>query len=171
MFGRIQEWAVYLCASFTEEYLSSEYTWTPADAYFGGDCNKVTFVWDEEDDHGVNWTISRTSNVGLDFDITLELKEWDENNMLDRPVGTFSYTVSYSDFCYAVGKAITDAVKSYGFGGFGWSTYVVNVNQLCFLKACGMGRPWAFERIFDEEHGCGEKTSFNDEMELLNFDM
>ena len=154
-----------------EEYAVAYRTCAKNGFVYTGNEKRVEFAWDEEDDHGVAWSISRHYSSGVDFDITLELKEWDENNMRSEPPGTYTYTVSYSDFCYAVGKAVTEAVKSYGFGGFAWSTSCVDVHQLCFLKACGMGKPWFFGRIMDEEHACGEKTSFKDEMEVLDFDM
>ena len=163
----------YICAhSYTkEEYADANRTSAKAGFVYTGNEKKVEFDWDEEDDHGVHWSILRHYSSGVDFDISLELKEWDDRNMREQPPGTFSYNVSYSDFCYAVGKAITEAVKSYGFGGFAWSTSCVDVHQLCFLKACGMKKPWFFGKIMDEEHMCGEKTLFKDEMEVLNFDM
>ena len=162
----------YICAySYTQEKYADAIGTCAKDGFVSiGNEKKVEFFWEDDDDYGVNWSILRHYNSGADFDITIGLKEWDDHNMLSRPPGTFSYTVAYSDFCYAVGKAVTEAVKSYGFGGIARSI-CCDVHELCFLKACGMGKPWFFGRIIDEEHMCGEKTFFKDEMEVLDFDM
>lgn len=133
---------------------------------------KTASCWWDCEGHGVQWTLTRPENGKSDFPVTVKLEE--KASYKDSPIAkTFSYVVRYSDICYAVGKAVTEAMKSHGFGGFHESVWEsdINVRHLCFLKACGMGRPDFFLPVYGEEKGSGAKTSFSDEMELLAFDM
>ena len=133
---------------------------------------KAEFIWDEEG-HGVSWTISRPANEDHEFLVTIELEEWKCSTDGYITTDRFRYVVQYSDLCYAVGKAMTEAVKSHGFTGFHVSVWEsdINVRQLCFLKACGMRKPEFFapKRGADDEDA--SITSFKDEIELLMFDM
>ena len=99
--------------------------------------------------------------------MALDLEETDDAHK------TYHYTVKYSDLCYAVGKAITEALKKHGFAGFHTSVWEsdVNVRHLCFLKACGMGKPDAVRSNSAAGKGEGDVSPFSDEMELLLFDM
>ena len=123
------------------------------------------FFWDHEG-WGVRWKLTKESGQERDFNLTVDLEETDDDHK------TFHYTVKYSDFCYAVGKAITEAVKKHGFGGFHTSVWEsdVNVRHLCFLKACGMGKPDALKPSMAAKTG-EAVSSFEDEIELLMFDM
>ena len=102
--------------------------------------------------------------------ITIELEESDYKGENKE---CFRYEVKYADLCYAVGKAITAAVKKHGFAGFHTSVWEsdVNVRHLCFLKACGMGDPDAMQPVESAERGEGATSSFDEELELLMFDM
>lgn len=129
---------------------------------------QAQFYWDLEG-HGVDWTLSRIAGNDRDFDLTIELSESDCSDNVKKS----SYTVRYSDFCYAVGKAITEAVKARGFTGFHecvWESDV-NIRHLCFIKACGLGKPDFFKPIPRDKDDHGESSSFTDEIELLLFDM
>ena len=133
---------------------------------------QAQFMWDEEG-HGVNWTISRPDDDSHEFPVTIELEEWEDSPSNPDNRVKYKYSVCYSDLCYAVGKALTEAMKSHGFTGFHVSVWEsdINVRHLCFLKACGMGKPDFLIPVSGEDGGDGEKTSFSDEMELLLFDM
>lgn len=131
----------------------------------------ATCCWDCEG-YGVTWTLTRPEEKEDDFPVTVKLEK--DGIDADNPEKkTFTYVVRFSDLCYAVGKAITVAMKSHGFGGFYESVWEsdINVRHLCFLKACGMGKPDFFRPLYGKEKGSGAKTSFADEIELLMFDM
>jgi hypothetical protein len=129
------------------------------------------FFWDHEG-WGVRWKLTKESGQERDFLLTIDLEET-EGDQSDDDHKTFHYTVRYSELCYAVGKAITEALKKHGFGGFHTSVWEsdVNVRHLCFLKACGMGNPDAVHPFDSAEKGVGAVSSFADEIELLLFDM
>ena len=124
------------------------------------------FFWDHEG-WGVRWKLTKESGQEREYNLTIDLEETDDEHK------TFHYTVKYSDLCYAVGKAITEALKKHGFGGFHTSVWEsdVNVRHLCFLKSCGMGMPDAVIPFDSAEKGVGAVSSFTDEIELLLFDM
>ena len=74
------------------------------------------FFWDHES-WGVQWKLTKESGQEREFNLTIDLEETDDAHK------TFHYTVKYSDLCYAVGKAITEALKKHGFGGFHTSVW------------------------------------------------
>lgn len=127
------------------------------------------FYWDLEG-CGVAWKLAKEPGVGpaRDFMLKIELQDGTEAKHVD-----YCYDVKYSDLCYAVGKALTAAVKKHGFAGFHTSVWEsdVNIRHLCFLKACGMGYPDAVRPLESVEEGEGATSSFDEELELLMFDM
>lgn len=133
---------------------------------------QTRFLWDEEG-CGVNWILTRPATEDTEFPLTVELEEFSDYGPRSKITGKYKHAVSYADMCYAVGKALTAAVKSHGFTGFEESVWEsdVNVRHLCFLKACGMGRPDFVRPVFGKNQGDGDVSSFADEMELLAFDM
>ena len=128
---------------------------------------RAEFYWDLEG-HGVSWTLTRESGAAREFKVTVELEEVD-----GQEKKSFKYVVDYADLCYAVGRALTEVVKKHGFGGFHESVWEsdVNIRYLCFLKACGMGKPDAVMPVKVDEEDDGSVSSFKDEIELLMFDM
>lgn len=128
---------------------------------------RAEFYWDLEGAGGVAWKITRESGPAKEFNITIELRCGDEDDATQ-----YKYEVRYSDLCYAVGKAMTEVVKKNGFAGFYVSVWEsdINVRHLCFLKACGMGKPDAMQP-FEAAETCEAVSSFEDEIELLMFDM
>ncbi|MBQ7005252.1 MAG: hypothetical protein IJN68_02350 [Clostridia bacterium] len=83
------------------------------------------------------------------------------------------FTVDDKEFCYAVAKACTEALKEFGFYGYRYSTESepIKIHQLLFLKAYALGNMEARELIMvDEDFDC-RKSDFNKELELLLFDM
>ena len=133
---------------------------------------QTRFLWDEEG-CGVRWALSRPANDKHEFPLSVEIEEFSDYGARAKVTGRYRYVVPYADMCHAVGKALTAAMKTHGFTGFEASVWEsdINVRHLCFLKACGMGRPDFFMPVYGEEQGSGAKTSFADEMELLAFDM
>lgn len=134
----------------------------------------VAFKW-EEDNRFEDWRIDAPVDLKADSLVSIDITEHQGVFEKDARIWKTSksrYDVLFGDLCYAVGKAITEAMKTYGFTGL-YESHVgeIPVGCLCFLKACGMGKPWFFGRIMDEEHMCGENTFFKDEMEVLDFDM
>lgn len=134
----------------------------------------------EDERTGVDVTITRPFNVEEEFDITIEFKEWErewgeDGNDKIMTKNVFSYTVPYADFCYAVGKAFTEFLKTYGFMTVERTVFDVSVYKLCYVKACGMRCPrfcrWVYDYGGSLKRPSIERPSFEDEMELLNFDM
>ena len=68
---------------------------------------------------------------------------------------------------------IRRTMNKHGFAGFHTSVWEsdVNVRHLCFLKSCGMGHPDAMKPFEAAERGEGAISSFDEELELLMFDM
>lgn len=100
-----------------------------------------------------------------------------ENDMMNIEIRSYSdilkkYTVKTKDFCYAVAKACTEALKNYGFYGYRHSTefdYFI-LHQLLYIKCFALGNFEARELTYADD-GYTKKTSFEKEMELLMFDM
>ena len=142
-----------------------------------GHANRIDFRW-TEDFRKIGWGIEFPFKVQADSNIRIDImeylygeKEWE----LKEVIAKFSYDVPYRDICYALGKGLHEAVKKYGFMGL-YESYVgePSVHELCFLKACGMGRPdflLSLDKDDSDDYHEYKKTSFADEMELLNFDM
>ena len=116
---------------------------------------------------------------GEGSDMLLEMtREPDGSLILLRASDDFgktfrAFTVDDKDFCYAVAKACTEALKKFGFYGYRYSTESepIKIHQLLFLKAYALENTEARELFMvDEELDC-QKSDFNKEIELLLFDM
>lgn len=136
----------------------------------------VSFKWAEENRYE-DWRITAPLDIEATSIVSIDITE--DKGVFSKGGRTWTtskshYDVSFCDMCYAVGKAITEAMKLYGFTGFLESQGgQILVSALCFLKACGMGKPEflvARKVISDDQRG-HIKTSFADEIELLMFDM
>ena len=122
----------------------------------------VTVDWDDE---GTNMTIEMTKP--LDGDTILLRSSMDYGKTYQE------YTVNDRDFCYAVAKACTEAIKEFGFYGYRYSTesQPIKIHQLLFLKAYALGNMDARDlTVVDEGLDCC-KSDFEKELELLLFDM
>ena len=64
------------------------------------------FFWDEEG-HVVNWRLTRVPGADKDCLLTVELEE--SGSVGDKK--SSRYEVMYSDLCYAVGRAVTEALN------------------------------------------------------------
>ena len=122
----------------------------------------VTVEWDDE---GTYMILEMTKPV--DGDIILLRASTDYGKTYNE------YNVNDRDFCYAITKAYTEALKKFGFYGFRYSTEgePVMIHQLLFLKAYALGNMDARELIVVDEMLDCCKSSFEKEIELLLFDM
>lgn len=90
-------------------------------------------------------------------------------------------TVDGRDLCYAVARGCTEALKKYGFKGYTLSTggsYVgdgFDIEKLLFVKAYALGVAdiCRAKELWANPNGWAkaDATNFNDEIELLLFDM
>ena len=136
-----------------------------------------------DDNHVIHTVVTSESweDEGTDIDIIFSRKvacDIDyENDMMNIEIRSYSdilkkYTVKTKDFCYAVAKACTEALKNYGFYGYRHSTefdYFI-LHQLLYIKCFALGNFEARELTYADD-GYTKKTSFEKEMELLMFDM
>ena len=124
---------------------------------------KSHFVWDEEGNESY-WDLEREPTEDLDFTLKIGIKHNDKE---------FNYKVRYADFCYAVAKACTEALKKHGFCGYHQATYTqdINIRQLLFIKGIALDNLEACKLTYYEEEGEGETSDFKKEIELLLFDM
>ncbi|MBR4791901.1 MAG: hypothetical protein IK024_13515 [Treponema sp.] len=134
------------------------------------------FIWNEEPDIS-KWTISRKATSpkehakNYSFDLIFHIEKYEES--IDNKT-EFDFQIKYNDFCYAVAKAFTQLIKKHGFYGYHQSTYNQDFNMRYFLsiKAIALNN---FEALKIEdvknEHVDGDSSSFEKELELLQFDM
>lgn len=137
------------------------------DRYF--EMPKTTSCDLDEEGHGYAISFQREFTEDSDFEVKVKVVEWGHVATEDeKPV---VYTVRYSDLCYALGKALTTAVKAVGFGGFCENSWDcdISLRHLCFLKAAGLRHPeWVLPMYADQDSPA--VSSFADEMKLLEFD-
>ncbi len=126
---------------------------------------KATFTWDEEGSQSI-WLLEREPTEETDFILHIHI------DLCRDEMEHFEFTVRYQDFCYAVAKACTVALKSHGFYGYHHSVYTedMNIRYLLFLKSIALGNDEARQLVFGER-GHGECSDFSKELELLLFDM
>ena len=95
-----------------------------------------------------------------------------------------TYVVEGRDLCYAVAKAVTDALKKYGIHGYYRSTGdscdvcqgdVIDPEQFLFIKAYALSvmesRSLTPVQIEDDGFDCSESSPIEKEVELLLFEM
>lgn len=124
---------------------------------------KAHFSWDEEGSKSV-WELERDPTEERDFTLRITI---------DHKEKQYHYAVRYADFCYAVAKACTEALKKHGFGGYHQATYTqdMNVRELLFIKGIALGNLDACKLTPFRREGGGETSDFRKEMKLLLFDM
>lgn|GEM_PF-3428950 len=124
---------------------------------------KARFAWYDEE-AGCSWELEREPNEDLDFDLKIRIAFNDER---------FEYQVRYADFCYAVAKTCTEALKKHGFTGYHEATQTqdINLHHLLFVKGIALNNLEACRVTRYKEKGQGETSDFSKELELLLFDM
>lgn len=128
----------------------------------------ASFQWDEEPRLN-DWHISFAPKdfAKEDFDLTIDI-----TRSTGEGEDNYSFIVPYRDFCYAVAKCFTDALKKYGHYGYGLGTYTdhIVVKQLLVVKAYALGllstRISASLDVYDPYD-----LSFEDELKLLAIEM
>ena len=126
-----------------------------------------------------------------DICLTRRCKEWnyptpDQYDPVEVELqyrrGDFKYTIDARDLCYAIAKAATKALKKYGFRGYHSSSGScecfgdsINIEQLLFIKAYALNvlEVRELKTVWKKPKGwmSAAGTSFEDEIELLLFDM
>lgn len=128
---------------------------------------QAAFSWDEEG-ASINWLIERDRDVERDFDARIRIE------ICRETTETYEYAVRFSDFCYAVSKAATTAMKTFGFCGYHRATLTqdINVRILLYVKAVALN---AMNVLATTHHKAGAESetisSYAEEMGLLLFDM
>lgn len=129
----------------------------------------ATFQWDEEPRLNKWHIYYEQKDFGKeDFDLIIKIDRITDIHK------KYKFVVSYRDFCYAVAKLFTDALKKYGFWGYtrgSYSDYIV-VKDLLIVKAYALGllqtKIW-YEGDYPKRDYF--ELPFEQELELLNFDM
>ena len=124
-------------------------------------------VWDNE---GNLLALSMTRSVGLAIDLKNDRTELVIRDGLTDAL-VMSHTLKTQELCYAVAKACTEALKTYGVYGYRLSTELdtFHLHQLLYIKALALGDLAA--RELSSVNGYVWRTSFEKEMELLMLDM
>ena len=162
----------FVCALYTlyeennSEHIDDHCEWNVRVYHTNGDnriqATTVKVVWDGE---GTFMTLELTRKWNGD---TILLRASTDSGETYR-----EFTANDRDFCYAVAKACTEAIKEFGFYGYRYSTESepIKIHQLLFLKAYALGNMDARElTVIDEGLDCC-KSNFEKELELLLFDM
>lgn len=140
----------------------------------------IPVCWDEEG-RIVNVLISRRSSANEFFSIKSKGVPDPIQLEFSYKKGNFKYTVDGRDLCYAVARGYTEALKKYGFQGYLRSTgnqflgdnFIMD--ELLFVKAYALDAmdtrvlKIAWER--PKSWMSADKSSFEDEIKLLLFDM
>ena len=140
----------------------------------------IPITWDEEG-RIIDVTVSRFSAEKDCFAIAPKDAPDPINIEFFYKKGKFQYTVDGRDLCYAVARGYTEAIKKYGFQGYLRSTgqqYIgdtFEMEELLFVKAYALDALEARELHIAWERPKGwmgaKKSSFENEIELLLFDM
>lgn len=123
-------------------------------------------IWDCEGDE-VELRFSRKLPENLDWEtdeITFEIYRYDDLLVSD--------TVRSVDLCYAVAKACTEVLKTYGFYGYRYSTMLdcFNIFKLLYIKSVALGN-FETRELHRVDSSGALATDFEKEIELLLFDM
>ena len=89
---------------------------------------KIEFTWMDEPG-GTKWVIERPKNYEPVFDLKIHI-ETDSNGEEEK----IDFKISYKEFCYAVAKAATEALKKHGLLGYHKSIFYADMNLRCLLR-------------------------------------
>ena len=125
----------------------------------------ATVDWDNEG-QVMTLDITRSYTAGVDNDIVVRITtDYGETYRI--------FHMNGRDLCYAVAKACTDALKSYGFYGYRYSTEwdTFATHQLLFIKSYALDYTESRKLIETDSDSLCLRTDFEKEIELLLFDM
>lgn len=127
---------------------------------------KSEFTWDEEGACSV-WHLEREPNEETNFILHIDI-EIDRNEKKK-----YHYNVHYKELCYAVAKAYTEMLKKHGFMGYHQAVYSedIQMRYLLFLKAYALDCMEVIETTSSSVKGEGDKSSLENELKLMLFDM
>ncbi|MBQ7095055.1 MAG: hypothetical protein IJN80_01175 [Clostridia bacterium] len=94
---------------------------------------KGSFEWSEEGAKSL-WTIIRPPTYETEFPITLQI------TLLRDQTLHYTFSLSYKALCYAVAKACTQVIKTFGLFGYHQAVYEwdMNLRYLLFIKAIAL---------------------------------
>lgn len=126
---------------------------------------KGSFEWDEEGAKSL-WTVIRPPTNEPDFSVSLQI------TLLRETTVHYSFQLPYKDLCYAVAKACTALLKTYGLYGYHHMVYDwdMNLRYLLFLKGIALDQPQV--RVLHPVKGKpNTATSLEQELNLLLTEM
>lgn len=128
----------------------------------------TSFEWEKEPGTD-RWRLSLVNKeLGRqDFPVEVAIDIWNTDE-----TKTYKFTVMFRDLCYAVAKCFTDALKTYGFGGYHTETFTddINIRQLLVIKAYALGILSNFISL-EGEPEFGYDFTYEEEIQLLTMDM
>ncbi|MDE8734784.1 hypothetical protein P0G10_16950 [Eubacteriales bacterium DFI.9.88] len=127
---------------------------------------RIRFEWCSEPETD-QWTIEKEQSLEKTFDIHIKIKRSADDGKI------IEFTKPYKEFCYAVAKGCTEALKKHGMLGYHQAIYYddLNLRHLLRIKTIALDRLDALEITHSKEKGEGERTSLEAELELLLEDM
>lgn len=129
-----------------------------------------TFQWDEEPRLD-NWHIYyNEEDFGKDdYDLTIEIER-----LNGEDEDKYKFVVPYREYCYAVAKCFTDALKKFGFNSYDKGSYTdhINVRHLLIVKAYALGILGTYIGFEGDGINCDRyNLTFEEELKLLAMDM
>ena len=127
---------------------------------------KADLEWNEEGSCS-NWSFERKPNEDTEFLLHIDI------HICRDEEKSYHYEVAYKEFCYAFAKAYTEMIKKHGFLGYHRAVYSedIHMRYLLFFKAYALDCLDVIKITHYEEKGEGERSSLENELELLMFDM
>lgn len=131
------------------------------------------FIWggtSKDENSFLTWSLVRPHDNSSEFSVKVELgffkQEQEEPKFM-------SFELPYEDLCYAVAAACTTMIKTRGIMGYHYlmGQGDINIRYLLYIKAVAIGFPELFHLRCENEDYPRYSTDFDDEMQLLYFDM
>ena len=132
----------------------------------------VNVTWDQEGQGLVEWILTKPVTLGEEFTLHIEvtLLDIDEKH---------AYDVDFREFCYALAKCFTEALKNTGICGYYDATFIdgygsnINLKEFIYVKAFALKKLNEFKTTYVANEQGKDKayTDFQKEMELIMQDM
>ena len=122
----------------------------------------------DEEGSSVDFSLKRKkSEESIDFpvDVTIEIHRSEDKK--------YSYSIYFSDLCYAITDAYTKAIKKYGLYGYAKGSYgdYTKISQVLFLKSIAIKDLGYLNIEYDRFERFSMNTNILNEIELLFFDL